>query len=757
MFVFWADSRSGTNDIYAHHVLAGGTLNPGWPEQGLAICTAGGTQSGQVAVQDGSGGVIVAWQDNRASAQGDVYAHRVSSAGVDPAWPLNGRALCTSSAVQQSLAIVTDGAGGAIVLWQDDRSTAYDIYAQRVLASGAVDPAWPVDGRALCAATNHQQKPAAVSDNAGGAIVAWEDARTGSINDIYAGRILSTGVVDPAWPLDGRAVCTATGAQVNAAIVSDGGGGAVIVWEDSRSGQPDIYASHVLGSGTLDSDWTANGAALCLAAGFQQNPVITTDGAGGAIAAWRDARVATDDVYAQHIDARGDVDGAWPVDGRALTLASGPQSALAIHSDGAGGAVVAWTDDRTGVEDVYAQHVLASGVNDTAWPVDGRGVSTAPHFQQTPAVLDDGNGGTLLAWQDFRNGQYDIYAQRIGRHGYLGTPEPELVSVEDVPNDQGGAVKLSWDASYLDQQSNPELDFYDVLRSVPSGVAAGMRARGARVRSLGVAGEPRAGDLFVTSAAGATYYWEFLASVSARHYLGGYSYIAATAGDSVGGSNPLTSFLVVGRNSAITMWWPSLPMSGYSVDDLAPATPAPFTGEFSAGTMRLHWNPNTEPDLGGYRLYRGATADFVPGPGTLVASLPDTGYADAAGTPSHYKLTAVDVHGNESPVASLSPVGLVGVGGPGTAGALSFTAATPVSSVATLRFVLPAATDVRLAIYDATGRLVREMGGGRREGGAHAETWDLCDAGGHAVGAGLFFARLEAGGRALTRRIAVVR
>src|SRR5207344_1673422 len=98
--------------------------------------------------------------------------------------------------------------------WLDYRSglSTPDIYAQRVLASGVVDPAWPADGRAVCTANGEQQNPAIVPDGAGGAFVTWADLRDG-ISDIYAQRVLASGVVDPAWPADGLALCTASGPQ----------------------------------------------------------------------------------------------------------------------------------------------------------------------------------------------------------------------------------------------------------------------------------------------------------------------------------------------------------------------------------------------------------------------------------------------------------------------------------------------------------------------------------------------------------------
>jgi hypothetical protein len=53
--------------------------------------------------------------------------------------------------------------------------------------------------------------------------------------------------------------------------------------------------------------------------------------------------------------------------------------------------------------------------------------------------------------------------------------------------------------------------------------------------------------------------------------------------------------------------------------------PAPIAGAFVAGQTHVHWGANHESDLAGYRLYRGASPGFVPGPASLVSAQPDTG------------------------------------------------------------------------------------------------------------------------------------
>jgi hypothetical protein len=424
--------RAGAFHLVAAGLLGLVLLSPresaaAWPTDPLVnvpLCTASGNKYYPRATSDGAGGAIVAWHDYR-SGMAHLYAqHVLASGAVDPAWPADGRALCAPAYDEKAAAIVVDGSGGAVVAWMDSRSgTNTDTYAQHVLADGAVDPAWPSNGRALCIAAGNQSSPRIVADGAGGAIATWADYRSGTENpDIYAQHVLAGGTVDPAWPADGRALCTAADYQQYPIPVSDGSGGVIVTWYDYRSGTShDIYAQHVLAGGTVDPAWPADGRALCTAVNNQTAPAISADGAGGAIVAWWDMRGGSGDIYAQHVLAGGAADPAWPADGRALCTATGNQYSPMIVADGAGGAVVTWWDTRGGSGDVYAQHVRAGGTVDAAWPADGRALCTAGDNQEYPAIVGLGPGGAIVAWMDARSGShFDVYAQYVRPDGQLG-------------------------------------------------------------------------------------------------------------------------------------------------------------------------------------------------------------------------------------------------------------------------------------------------------------------------------------------------
>jgi Secretion system C-terminal sorting domain len=446
--VTWQDYRSNWNnsDIYVQHVLASGSVDPAWPAGGRALCTAPHDQRAPTIVSDGAGGAIVAWSDGRndggSHINSDIYAQHVLASGmVDPAWPLSGTLLCNADGDQRYPQLVTDGEGGAIVTWLDRRGgwDNFDIYAQRILASGAVDPAWTTNGSLICGAANSQFYPEIISDGAGGAIITWYDRRTGN-DDIYAQRVLASGVTDPAWPVNGTLVCDAAGFQTHVEIVPDGAGGAIVAWDDDRNGPPDIYAQHVLASGVVDPGWTVNGTLLCDAPNVQEFSEIVSDDMGGAIVTWSDTRSGSRDVYAQHVLASGVVDLGWTANGTMLSNAASDQYVPQIVSDAAGGAIVTWFDYRVNStnSDIYAQHVLSSGVVDPAWTVNGTLLCSAAADQRYPQLVSDAAGGAIVTWHDFRTGSSDTYAQRVQVNGRLGD---DLTSVP-VPTPRAPALSL---------------------------------------------------------------------------------------------------------------------------------------------------------------------------------------------------------------------------------------------------------------------------------------------------------------------------
>jgi len=474
--ITWEDFRGGNYSIYAQRINADGMLL--WATNGIAICTAANDQTVPKIVSDGEGGAIIAWSDFRSSTDADLYAQRINASGT-VLWTNNGVAICTATKIQVAVSIITDGEGGAIITWHDSRSGVYDIYAQRVNASGLV--MWNADGVAICSAENKQENPAIVTDGAGGAIVTWQDNRNGtnqtSDYDIYAQRINSNGTV--LWTANGISICSVTGNQVYPTIFCNITGEAIITWWDVRTGDIDIYAQRINVSGT--SLWTTNGAAVCTAPNFQQSPAIESDGEGGAIITWQDYRSGNYDIFTQRINISGAV--LWTTDGVAISTMPNAQMSPCITTDGSGGAFIIWDDQRSDNRDVYAQRINANGV--VQWTDNGVAVSTAASDQYYPSIVRDNSGGVIIIWWDYRNGYTaDIYAQQINANGQLGViteieddlaASRESISLEqNFPNPFTTKTRICW------QTPSPvylELKVYDLYgRQVRTLVQAQMIA-----------------------------------------------------------------------------------------------------------------------------------------------------------------------------------------------------------------------------------------------------------------------------------------
>lgn len=148
---------------------------------------------------------------------------------------------------------------------------------------------------------------------------------------------------------------------------------------------------------------------------------ITSDGKGGALIAWSDRNVVTNDyfIYVQRIGSDGKR--LWAEDGVAVSTSPNEQHHSEVVGDGKGGAIVTWYEARNGKNEVRAQKISPDGI--VQWNAEGVPVGTVEtHFQHsTPVIASDGSEGAIIAWADWRgdlyNGIFAEYAQRIGANG----------------------------------------------------------------------------------------------------------------------------------------------------------------------------------------------------------------------------------------------------------------------------------------------------------------------------------------------------
>ena len=429
------------------------------------VCNDLGKQIDLRMSEDGKGGAFLVWEDYRSSGGfglPDIYIQYLDSAGY-PHWEANGIGLCKESSEQSTPAIVTDMSGGVIVAWSDWRSgIERDIYAQRINAQGLV--MWTIDGVGVANKLERENNAKIISDGAGGAIIVWEQLGNSGLWDLFAQRIDSLGA--PVWQLGGLPICTVNAQKVNPKIQKDGKGGAIITWQDYRNlTDYDIYAQRLSPTGALL--WGVGAKAICSAQGAQVNPKIDPDSiTGGAYIVWIDKRNLTDyDIYAQKLDENGNI--LWAIDGLNVTNAIGNQSSHDILSNGSitNGLIVTWKDNRSGELDIYAQKLSPVGIKQ--WGNSDTPICNSPSDQLNPNIVDDAAGGAIIVWEDYSSFiEKDIKSQRINSNGiiqwdlngvFVSNAIANQSSPKNITDNKGGAI-FAWQDKRND--ANTENDIY---------------------------------------------------------------------------------------------------------------------------------------------------------------------------------------------------------------------------------------------------------------------------------------------------------
>jgi hypothetical protein len=466
------------------------------------------------------------------------------------------------------------------------------------------------------------------------------------------------------WTQDGVPVCQAPNRQWYQQIVSDETAGVVVVWMDERNGESerDVYAQRLDSSGM--PLWPTNGVAVCTARFAQEYPRVVTDGTSGFIFAWVDAREGQghEDIFAQKVNLDGIT--LWQANGSPVADYPGSQTDFKLIPTSLGGAVVVWSDARpdpkTG-QDIFGQQIDTTG--NRVWSNDAVPLCIAEGNQYSPFLVPDGQGGAIVAWTDLQllTLSGDIFAQRISSEG-CGSfdPVPHIRCVLDIPNDQGGETSIQWAASSFDYYPQKTITHYSIWRSLTRlGANSDMALTGRCVGLNDVGRSFQEPVYMLKSYAGATYIWEWIDNRES-HYFDTYAYTASTLYDSTRAGTGYHYFLVAAHTDDPFVFWDSAPDSGYSVDNLAPRTPQGLTGQYNSAPslLTLHWHANSESDLSGYRVYRGGSADFGPSEGNLVVATQDTvvsGLNYFPSDPWYIKVSAVDIHGNESGFVVLPP------------------------------------------------------------------------------------------------------
>ena len=418
------EATNGEN-MYVQKISADGKTV--WGEKGVLLGNSGSQAYSFFSfniIYDNAGGAIVVWPDSsqdklrptshltRIDAQGNViWQHDFSYFNQ----------------------LLSDGSGGAIICYDDPLSTNSDnkdLIIVKIDSDGNYP--WGLQDVTVYRHGYQSNTLQITSDGNGGAIVVWEElhypseAKPGAT--ISTGRIFTQSINSAGnlkWG-DGLLVYTTpenTYAE-SPQIISDGSGGAVIVWHQVyngriESGSPeaqmmDVFVQKVDATGSIL--WKPNGVPLEInknaVNALPLEPLTVSDNAGGAIIIWRDphrdATANSTSIFAQKVDAGGNM--RWQAGGTKVSTTSINPHHLIISSDSGGTIIVYSFQKDWGI--LNAQKLDNNG--QTLWPENGISITKGGFAGNS--IIDDGQGGVIVAWGVNSSG---AYIQRVSADGRL--------------------------------------------------------------------------------------------------------------------------------------------------------------------------------------------------------------------------------------------------------------------------------------------------------------------------------------------------
>ncbi len=421
--ITWSDGRRPGYPIYAQRFDKIGN------KQGVNFIVSKATTGGlhfnpSIAIDD-NGNFIIVWGCNYGNGSYyDIYAQRFDKDGntLGENFRVNDD---TGKNQKCEPCVSVDGAGNFVIAWEDDRNGNEDIYAQRYDKNGNKQG---VNFRVNSDVGNSDQShPGVGMDRNGNCVICWSDRNTAKI---YAQRYESNGnILGVNFQVNDKGWC------YEPAITVDGTGRFVIAWKDNYNYSSglgyDIYAQ------CYDKDGNKQGGNFLVNdegnASAQFDPSIAINGSGNFIITWLDTRNGYEDIYAQRYSNFGSKQG---VNFRVTDdEGSTNQNNAKIAVDESGVFVITWDDERNNIyryikdRDIYAQRYSSDGnrqgqnfrVND----------DLGSSSQMYPAIAIDGSGNFIITWEDYRNGNPDIYAQRYRSDG-------AKEGINFLVNDDGG-------------------------------------------------------------------------------------------------------------------------------------------------------------------------------------------------------------------------------------------------------------------------------------------------------------------------------
>ncbi len=405
--VSWYEFRDGDADVWFQRFDSGG--NPIGANERINTDISMGWQGDPASAMGPDGRFLFSWEDRRQIGNSDLFCQRfdVSGQRIDD----NFRVSDSGARGDQSFSGAQLGPdGSSLIAWDDRRfGITGDIFAQFLNPDGTPrDTNFRVNDDPVGRANQYQ--PVVSGDDSGRFVVAWMDGRGLNWKDwnVFAQRFDSDGSRLGA----NIQVTTNDSIQWAPGLGVAPAGRFLVCWEDQRTGeQLDVYARFYETDGQpLGDAFRANDDP---GSSNQAGPDAAANRFGEFLLAWGDRRNGNEDVYAQRYSAGGE-----PVGDNFMVNDDGGSEDQGGPVPGPcpdGGYWVVWADCRDRNSDIYCRRLNRNG--NPVGPSFRVNDDSASSQQRVSSIGMDARGVTIVAWEDERSGNTDIYRCMLDSEG----------------------------------------------------------------------------------------------------------------------------------------------------------------------------------------------------------------------------------------------------------------------------------------------------------------------------------------------------
>jgi len=418
--------------------------------------SAAGDQEVTSVAVDGSGNVIVVWNESQGGIDSpDIFARRYDSAGAAIGVPF--RVNPDATGPQRGGAVSAAADGTFVVAWEEDRPVPADTQPSSIRALRFDSLGVPV-GTAFTVNTytpSYQSYPAVAHDGSGNFTIAWtSDGQDGSGTGVFAQRFANTGApMGPEFQVNTYTTSNQSPNQAPA-IAAAPDGTVIIAWYSAGQDDGDISVS---GGGVYAQRYDAGGAAL--GTEFRVNQAtdggqgvngiaVATDSLGDFVVAWNQTQngarqfLPGGDIAARRFDNSG-----TPLAGDFIVNSNLPQQQYhpAIAMDGAGNFLISYVAQDSDGPGVEAQSFRFDGTR-----IGGEFLmNTDPRGDQDGVVAAGSpDGHFVVVWDGDDGDQSGVFARRFNTAvpSCPALPQAACLGAERsiLQLSQSGGGRLSW-------------------------------------------------------------------------------------------------------------------------------------------------------------------------------------------------------------------------------------------------------------------------------------------------------------------------